>query len=154
METSWSQIANACVWKSVRINHQVRRVWTRLHYSAPKCPWLSFTAIVGAQEIFANSRYVFYSDSCKNTSSKMQVLSSYSDDDPLKFMMGPEQMAPWFRETLLSHREDVGSISCTHIVVHTIQNSSSRESNDVFCGHQAFIRYTYTHVVKTLIHIE
>lgn len=45
----------------------------------------------------------------------MQVLSSYSDDDPLKFMIGPEQMAQWFREQLFSHREDVGSISCTHI---------------------------------------
>lgn len=84
----------------------------------------------------------------------MQVLSSYSDDDPLKFTMGPEQMAPWFREPLLSHREDVGSISCTHKVVHNIQNSSFRESNDVFCGQQVCIRYTYTHVVKTLLHIE
>lgn len=84
----------------------------------------------------------------------MQVLSSYSDDDPLKFMIGPEQMAQCFREPLLSHREDVGSISCTHIVVHNIQNSSARESNDVFCGQQACIWYTYTHVVKTLIHIE
>ena len=149
METSWSQIVNACIWKLVRIN-QVRRVWTRLHYSAPKCPWVSFTAIVGAHEIFANSRYVFYSDSCTNTSSKCRFY--------LHIVMMILSNSWWglnrWLHDLENHRDDVGSISCTHIAVHNIQSSSSRESIDVFCGQQACIQYTYTHVVKTLIHIE
>lgn len=77
-----------------------------------------------------------------------------SDDTFLKFMMGAEQMAQQFRAQLLAHGKDAGLIPNTHTVVHNIQNPSSMASNGLFCGHQACIQYTHTHMVQTLIHIE